>query len=339
MSKSSFGLSLPEIQFTDGALDPPRRDTINDPQNLWLSIDNNSRWCLEHVLTPDDALSVYLESDSDVAVATHTPGMADEKRAISPTYTDERNLASLAIFLMLPGGSQIVDDFTKKTVLEIGSGKGMLADDLRRKSKAQVLELDFSTEALSKSLSIFKGRGSKIVGDGLHIPLADASVDRTISLYSTSVHTDSIHDRLLGLTEALRVTAEGGRVVIVPLFGGMMHRQQQWMHIPKAVSSGTITEQEADDHRILLRREAAMDYATTRLLQALTNDGYITLAPVLAIDSVSTGKDIVSAVMTVQQPLSGAEAEVYRTRAKQAYENDVSLVRNYKLQQSGGLSL
>jgi demethylmenaquinone methyltransferase / 2-methoxy-6-polyprenyl-1,4-benzoquinol methylase len=104
-------------------------------------------------------------------------------------------------------------------VLDVAAGTGMLAHELRAVSGATVVALDFSWNMLvtgaqreRAGAAPFGGAGLHWVnGDGMRLPLADASVD----VVTIAFGLRNLPDPAGGLAELARVTRPGGRLVVL----------------------------------------------------------------------------------------------------------------------------
>lgn len=267
------------------------------PQNLWHSIAQAMQWKALNILGMGTS-NPYKEPPVNDAYTTESAiDGADAMRPKDPQYTDKRNLASLAAMLFVTEQA-LRDEFANKTILEVGSGAGKLASDLS-KAGARVTELDFSQKALDSSSGLYK-----LLANGTDIPRGDAAFEASISVFSTSLYTTTINDRLLSYAEIFRVTRPGGRSFVLPVFSGLMMRSQVWYegHQP-----GQLMTKEKE---LVMQQEAAMDYATAKFIEHLIIAGYINFTPVLA-QQEKDGKvyDIVSGIFDINQTLSAKDAE------------------------------
>lgn len=91
-------------------------------------------------------------------------------------------------------------------VLDLAAGTAVSTEELA-KSGAWIVACDFSQGMLAAG----KDRDvPKVVGDGMHLPFADASFDAV----TISFGLRNIHDYRAGLRELLRVTKPGGRITV-----------------------------------------------------------------------------------------------------------------------------
>lgn len=267
------------------------------PQNLWHSITQTMQWNAVNVLDMETSKPYKEPPVSDKHSLKSAVDQADAMRLSDPQYSDKRNLASLAAMLFVKDQA-IRDEFAGKTVLEVGSGAGELAQDLSQ-AGATVTELDFSQVALDRSSGLYKLRA-----DGTKIPSRDAAFEASISLFSASIYTTNISDRLLSYAEIFRVTKPGGRSFVFPVYSGMILRTQRWYegHQP-----GQLMPKASE---LSMQQEAAMDYATTEFLERLILAGYISFTPTLA-QQEKNGEvyDMVSGIFDIKQTLSADEAK------------------------------
>ena len=297
------------VAFSDGvALPPNLKGDMGDPQNLWASIEMNSAWTGANVLGiaepgVDSVIDPYVETTATSDVRQLIKD-ADTKRITGERYADLRNLESLAAFLGLQPKEfgELYHDFEGKSVLDIGSGGGAFSDDIRRESQASATELDFSFQAL-RGVSA----GAKILADGTCLPVRDSVFDSSVSMFSTSVHADTLRSRLSGLTEMLRVTKD--RAFVVPLFADMILRQQRWFTTQSRKSEPGYWHDEMQDYEQVMRREAAMDYAMTDLLRQLMIDKVVEFTPILVREQKEDFiRDCISGVFDINRTLGHAEA-------------------------------
>ncbi|WP_046204057.1 demethylmenaquinone methyltransferase [Corynebacterium argentoratense] len=91
-------------------------------------------------------------------------------------------------------------------VLDLAAGTAISTEELA-KSGAWIVACDFSQGMLAAG----KDRDvPKVVGDGMHLPFADASFDAVTIGFGLR----NIHDYRAGLRELLRVTKPGGRITV-----------------------------------------------------------------------------------------------------------------------------
>ncbi|WP_314880046.1 demethylmenaquinone methyltransferase [Corynebacterium durum] len=103
-------------------------------------------------------------------------------------------------------------------ILDLAAGTAVSTEELST-SGAWVVACDFSQGMLAAGIH---RDVSKVVGDGMHLPFADASFDAV----TISFGLRNIHDFRAGLRELARVTKPGGRLTIAefstptfPVFG------------------------------------------------------------------------------------------------------------------------
>ncbi len=317
MSKSTGLEGIPSnpIIFRDGEpLPGGPKLPISNPQNLWDSIEASRAWVGYNILGTTElgiqnGITPYKEPMQEVDTAQLIEE-ADDRRGSDDRYTDMRNLDSFAAFLALTGTGKMRDEFKHKTVLDIGSGAGAFGEDLRRQSKAHVTEVDFSMMAMESLQPILRGRGSRVLADGIYLPFRDGTYERTTSMYSTSVHTYTMRDRLRGLTEQIRVTEPDGRAFVVPLFGAMMLRQTRWSTVQGDENKLGLSPADVQEFEAMSRREGAIDYALTTLLRKLMINGTVRLTPILTqMEKNKEIHDCISGIFDVQETLTKAEAD------------------------------
>ncbi|HUH08756.1 MAG TPA: class I SAM-dependent methyltransferase [Egibacteraceae bacterium] len=112
-------------------------------------------------------------------------------------------------------------------VLDVASGTGMLARDLRA-AGAQVMAVDFSWPMLAVGAA--RSDRQRVLwcnGDGMRLPLRDATFDSVTIAFGLR----NLPDTRAGLNELARVTKPGGRLVILefsspvwPPFAGLYRR-------------------------------------------------------------------------------------------------------------------
>src|SRR5688572_14368463 len=100
------------------------------------------------------------------------------------------------------------------TVVDVAGGTGALAHDLAR-GGARVVALDFSWNMVATGAARARAAGDSSVlwcnGDGMRLPLADASVDAVTIAFGLR----NLPDPAAGLAEFARVTRPGGRLVVL----------------------------------------------------------------------------------------------------------------------------
>ena len=110
--------------------------------------------------------------------------------------------------------AQAADVGPGDTVVDVAGGTGALAHDLAR-TGARVVALDFSWNMVSTGAARARAAGSDDVwwvnGDGMRLPLPDASVDAVTIAFGLR----NLPDTAAGLAEFARVTRPGGRLVVL----------------------------------------------------------------------------------------------------------------------------
>lgn len=315
MSKTErLGIITNPIKFVDGNPLPPNPSgRVTDPQNLWHSIVNQQEWAAVRILGQAFDNIQPCEPYTEPQKLEDTPAKiaeADEQRGGTLRYTTKRNAESLATVIGV-NPKALFAELKKATVLDVGSGNGYVANDLRQHAKARVIELDFSSAAFSAAEPIIANRGARIIADGTMLPFKDSSFDNVISMFSTFAHTDTIRGRLSGLTEAIRVTKPGGKVFIAPLSAGTVNRQKRWTIVEDAqlASRLDVTRSEIEDYKQTERQMSAMDFAAYGLLGKLMAQETVSLTPVLKFDLESQLKsEAISAIIEVNEQLSADQA-------------------------------
>lgn len=103
---------------------------------------------------------------------------------------------------------------TGDTVVDVAGGTGALAHELAR-TGARVLVLDFSWNMVATGAARAGAAGDNAIwwcnGDGMRLPLADASVDAVTIAFGLR----NLPDPAAGLAEFARVTRPGGRLVVL----------------------------------------------------------------------------------------------------------------------------
>lgn len=315
MSKPErLGIVTNPIKFVDGNPLPPNPSgRVADPQNLWHSIVNQQEWAAVRILGQTIDNIQLCEPYTEPQKLEDTPTKiteADEQRGGTLRYTTKRNAESLATVIGV-NPKALFAELKRAAVLDVGSGSGYVANDLRQHAKARVTELDFSSAAFSTAEPIIANRGARIIADGTALPFKDSSFDNVISMFSTFAHTDTIRGRLSGLTEAIRVTKPGGKVFIAPLSADTVNRQKRWTVVenPRLASKLDITRYEIEDYKQTERQMSAMDFATYGLLGKLMAQETVSLTPVLKFDLDSQFKsEAISAIIEVNEQLSADQA-------------------------------
>jgi demethylmenaquinone methyltransferase/2-methoxy-6-polyprenyl-1,4-benzoquinol methylase len=101
-------------------------------------------------------------------------------------------------------------------VLDVGTGTGDLALELRRQGAAQVIGIDFAPTMLA--LARTKGRDAQdrvrwLLGDGLRLPFPDETFDAVTSAFVLR----NLADLRAGLAEMTRILKPGGRLVCLDM--------------------------------------------------------------------------------------------------------------------------
>lgn len=149
-------------------------------------------------------------------------------------------------------------EISPERVLEVGPGKGELAERIVRELPAHVVAVDQS----ERMVELTRARGvDALVGDIQELPFADSEYDCAVAAWML-YHVPDL-DR--GLTELARVLRPGGRLVAVTnsnrnlrelwaLFGDRSHRvhpfsaenggealERHFDHVERRATSGTVT--------------------------------------------------------------------------------------------------
>ncbi len=314
---SNDGLTSNPIFFQDGlspAANPEGQ--VNAPENVWASIERTQRWTGFNILGTvelginNTEVTRYKEVPITTTIS-HLVEAADSRRDGDENFSDRRNLGSLGAFLGLdPSDSQhkelLSNEFRNKSILDIGSGAGAFGDDVMQIENSRVTEIDFSLKALRSSAD---GVRDQIKGDALSLPFRNGGFDRAVSMFSTSVHVETLLGRLDGVAEMLRVTNPGGRAFMVPLFGDMILRQQRWYTMQQRRHEPGYWNLNLQVYEEVLRREAALDYALITLLRSLMIAGKIELTPVVVMQERSGEvHDCISGMFDVNETLTKPEA-------------------------------
>jgi SAM-dependent methyltransferase len=311
----SVGIESNPILFEKGVLLPARQgDVMADPQNVWLSMEQAQEWnafrILGQVVEGRQFINPYFETGFNDNFEKKV-AEADAQRDGTRNYTAARGALTLAAFMGVEPPT-LLEEFAGKSTLDIGSGDGVLADELRRFAGAHVTELDISARAFSKTPPIHAGLGEQIVGNGTDMNFADGQFERVVTMFSTTVHTDTIRARMKAYTEAMRVTALNGRLFVAPLFGMTMLRQKRWEFLEQADKTPNHgpTKKEIADMRRSDQQVAALEFATVGLMRKLMVEGAIGLTPVLIfVDEGRGQKDMINAVIDIQKRLSPDETK------------------------------
>ena len=100
------------------------------------------------------------------------------------------------------------------TVLDLGTGTGDLAFELRRQGAAQVAGLDFPPEMLTAARAKRANDGvTWLLGDALRLPYPDGTFDAVTNAFLLR----NLADLRLGLAEMARVLTPGGRLVCLDM--------------------------------------------------------------------------------------------------------------------------
>lgn len=310
----SVGIESNPVLFDRGILLPARQfKEMADPQNIWLSMERAQEWnaarILGQVVRGRQFLDPYFETGFKDNFEKKVLE-ADAKRDGTDNYTAARGALTLAAFMDVEP-QILLEEFAGKSTLDIGSGDGVLADELRRFAGARVTELDISVRAFSKTPPIHAGLGEQIVGNGTDMNFADGQFERVVTMFSTTVHTDTIRARMKAYTEAMRVTAIDGRLLVAPLFGMTMLRQKRWEFLEQAdkIPNHGLTKKEIADTRRSDQQVAALEFATVGLMRRLMVEGIIGLTPVLRFVDGGNGpkKDMINAVIDINKRLTPDE--------------------------------
>lgn len=303
------GISSNPVLFNNGEpLPSDSRLSEHHPQNLWASIELAQRWAAHNILHLDTPNAYVQPSDiSEIGAVDE----ADARRGDeSARFTDQRGLESFCALFGLTSISVAQAEFRDRTVIDIGSGAGVLSDDLRQSGAAYVTEVDFSADILAGLPPIFENRGARLVSDGTRLEMIDAAAERVVSMYSTTIHTRTVEGRLRAICEAIRVTGPGGRAFLAPLLGGMVVRQQRWFDLQRNKGNPSFYDADMQAYERQLQQEAAMDFAAINLLRQLVAVGRISLTPILTREQNEHGTyDIISAMLDVHDPLTRSEVE------------------------------
>ncbi|HVX48230.1 MAG TPA: class I SAM-dependent methyltransferase [Candidatus Saccharimonadales bacterium] len=216
----------------------------------------------------------------------------DEARNLS--YATARDAHYLSVMV---GGtvSQIEDEMCRRTVLDIGCGQGRFGEAMARKAKAEMTFVDIDEEALAK---ISKKAGSIVVANAADLPFEDESFDRTISAFSAMLWSETPHDTLRSLNEAVRVTETGGSVFFLPVFSYLMPR--------KSIVARSEANPADSDHPLAHKVMALQDHLVFTALERLREEGGADISWKSFIGRGSaTGlqSDTFSAIIDIKEPI------------------------------------
>jgi demethylmenaquinone methyltransferase/2-methoxy-6-polyprenyl-1,4-benzoquinol methylase len=125
--------------------------------------------------------------------------------------------------------------------LDLGTGTGDLALELRRQGAARVVGVDFSPEMLAaaraKARAAAETDSSPVMGDALHLPFADGTFDCLTNAFLLR----NLVDLPAAFAEMARVLRPGGRLVCLDmtqpppgLFGALFRLYFRWLVPPLA---------------------------------------------------------------------------------------------------------
>ncbi len=317
--RSSFeGVPSNPVIFNNSGnhIGPNNAGTIDDPQNLWASVQNTLGWSMGTIFVDGDFGQHANERTVSEEVAKNDAARLVDKA--NGTYADHRGLASLGLFLGVfdPITGTIDDERLKaefhggKSVLDVGAGLGILSQDLRDNTDAFVVDVDFSTEVLQGAND--RASRAQVCSDGLTLPFADNTFDRTIAMLSTNLHTPTLEGHLGALMEKLRVTNVGGRVLSTPVFPAIVVRSNEWVGIDRIeASSMPISDEDRrglQSRRDFLRSEATRNLAMFLLLDKLIVEKVIDFTPKLFIEPDNSpgsfgDRDVISGVIDKKKHL------------------------------------
>lgn len=191
--------------------------------------------------------------------------------------------------------SGIEDEMRRRTVLDIGCGQGRFGEAMARKAKAEMTFVDIDEEALAK---ISKKAGNIVLANATDLPFEDGSFERTISAFSAMLWSETPHDTVKALNEAVRVTETGGSVFLLPVFSYLLPRKR------------IVARSEADpadiDHPLAHKVMALQDHLVFTALERLREEGGADISWKSFIGQGSaTGRqsDTFSAIIDIQEPI------------------------------------
>lgn len=209
--------------------------------------------------------------------------------------------------------SRLEEEMRRRTVLDIGCGQGRFGEDMARKAKAEMTFVDIDEEALAK---ISKKAGDIVVANAADLPFEDESFERTISAFSAMLWSDTPHDTVRSLNEAVRVTETGGSVFFLPVFSYLMPR--------KSIVARSEADPDDIDHPLAHKVMALQDHLVFTALERLREDGGADISWKSFIGQGSaTGQqsDTFSAIIDINEPIDPALLEENLTYADQFVES------------------
>jgi SAM-dependent methyltransferase len=238
----------------------------------------------------------YRATAADLAVRRERLEMGKDQ-----SYALRRGIQAVGV-LVTGTVSQMEAEFAGKQVLDIGSGEAKLGTELARKAKARVTFLDNNSELLGK---IPRKVGKRVLADGVELPFADESFDKTVSAFSSIIWSPHPLESLKSLHEAIRVTRIGGTTFAVPIVVNPEGRKLQ--ETSKILSAAlNIPEGQHIEPQENLKVWLLQDHLLLHSLLELSKEGYCSVTWTSFIGSgVNTGVEIeqYSAVIDKDKPV------------------------------------
>lgn len=260
--------------------------------------DGDSRSSYEYIVEHVEWAEGYIDLDGEEEFRITDEALEKRRLQLNAgrdlSFVRTRDAHQLSVMI---GGtvSRLEEEMRGRTVLDIGCGQGRFGEAMARKAKAEMTFVDIDEEALAK---ISKRAGDIVLANAADLPFEDESFERTISAFSAMLWSETPHDAVRSLNEAVRVTETGGSVFLLPVFSYLLTR--------KSIVARSEADPEDIDHPLAHKVMAVQDHVVFTALERLREEGGADISWRSFIGQGSaTGRqsDTFSAIIDIHEPI------------------------------------